>query len=123
MSWNFREDIPIFIQLASFIEDDIFCLKYKEGEALPSTTELSATLRINPATVLKGVNILVDEGLVEKRRGLGMYVKENAREMIKEKRKASFSSSFVFPLVNEAKKLGMTEDEILDAVKKEIEND
>ena len=62
-------DVPLFVQIAEGIEEDIFTGSYAEGDRIPSTNELSALLGINPHTVLKGMNILVDEGIIYKRRG------------------------------------------------------
>ena len=78
-------DVPLFVQIAEGIEEDIFTGSYAEGDRIPSTNELSALLGINPHTVLKGMNILVDEGIIYKRRGMGMYVagrraRQGARE-------------------------------------------
>ena len=75
MNYTFKDDSPIFQQLAKALEDDIFLGTYEEGTAIPSTTELSVALHINPATVLKAMNLLLDMDLIEKRRGIGMFVK------------------------------------------------
>ncbi len=69
-----NEDIPIYIQIAKELEDAIFQGIYKENEQIPSTTEISVNYKINPATVLKGMNILVNEKIIYKKRGVGMFV-------------------------------------------------
>ena len=86
MNYTFKDDSPIFQQLAKALEDDIFLGTYEEGTAIPSTTELSVALHINPATVLKAMNLLLDMDLIEKRRGIGMFVTNGAKERIRERR-------------------------------------
>ena len=112
MNYTFKDDSPIFLQLGKALEDDIFLGTYQEGTAIPSTTELSVALHINPATVLKAMNLLLDMGLIEKRRGIGMFVKDGAKERIKERRKMEFKDKFLAPMLEEAKRLGMDRKEI-----------
>ena len=107
-----RSDIPIFIQIAAGIEDSILTEIYPEESQIPSTTEISMLFKINPATVLKGMNILVEEGTIYKKRGLGMFVSTGATEKIKEKRKKSFRQSYVTPLLEEAEKLGFSKEDL-----------
>ena len=85
-------DKPIFIQIAEQLEDSIFTGTFPEETKIPSTNEISVLLNINPHTVLKGMNLLVDEEVIYKRRGLGMYVREGAVERIRRKRQG-FSAS------------------------------
>lgn len=77
---------PIFLQIAEQLEDAIFTGIYPEGEKVPSTNEIAALLAINPHTVLKGMNLLVDEGIIYKKRGLGMFVSDGAVAVIQKKR-------------------------------------
>lgn len=123
MIYTFTEDSPIYLQLAQLLKDDIFLGIYKEETAIPSTTELSVVLHINPATVLKAMNILLQEDLIEKKRGIGMFVKANAKKKITEERKNSFCSSYVAPLIKEAKKLSLSKDEIIEMINKEESNE
>ena len=67
-------DKPIFIQIAEQLEDAIFMEVFPEETKIPSTNEISALLNINPHTVLKGMNMLADDEIIYKKRGLGMYV-------------------------------------------------
>ena len=85
MQINFESEKPIFVQLADWLSDSIISGAIKEGEQIPSTTEMSVSLKINPATALKGVNMLVDKGIIYKKRGLGMFVSEGAVEKLKKK--------------------------------------
>ena len=106
----------IFIQISKAIEDEILCDSIKEGMQVPSTTELSKFYKINPATVLKGVNILVDKEILFKKRGIGMFVSKGAKEIIKNGRKENFKEVYLKDLISEAKKLGITKEELLDMI-------
>lgn len=117
MNYKFTNDRPIFIQLAAFLEDDILSGVFQEENPIPSTTELSVELKLNPATTLKGVNILVDQGIVEKRRGIGMFVVKGAREKILERKRKSFNEEFLYPLLKVAKNLEIERDELINYIK------
>lgn len=112
------KDVPLFVQIAEGIEEDIFTGMFAEQDRIPSTNELSALLGINPHTVLKGMNILVDEGIIYKRRGMGMYVQTGAAEKVRAKRQSAFDECFVQALVAEAKKLGLTKQQVIDLIEK-----
>ena len=103
---------PIFQQIADQIADGIAAGAYPEGTQVPSTTELSAFHRINPATVGKGVNLLVERGLLHKRRGLGMFVSDGARASLLAARTAAFARAYVRPLLAEARALGLSTDDV-----------
>ncbi|MBO4867025.1 MAG: GntR family transcriptional regulator [Ruminococcus sp.] len=113
----FNDTEPLFIQIAQWLENKIVTGQLGEGEQIPSTTELSHSLKINPATVRKGVNILVDKGLVYKKRGMGMFVAENANENVRDDRRVKFYDDFVAPLLNEAERLGITSEDIIGMLK------
>ncbi|MFE6965251.1 GntR family transcriptional regulator [Agromyces sp. NPDC057679] len=98
---------PIFIQIAEQLENDIIDGALPEGSQIPSINEFAAFLRVNPATALKGVGRLVDDGFVEKRRGIGMFVTVGARDRLIERRRAEFSAQYLRPLLVEADKLGI----------------
>ena len=112
-----NEDEPIFIQISKAIEDEILTDSIKEDEQVPSTTELSRLYNINPATVLKGMNILVDKNILYKKRGLGMFVNRGAKNTIKLLRKESFKNKFIKNLIEEANKLDIYKDELLEMIK------
>jgi DNA-binding transcriptional regulator YhcF (GntR family) len=84
-----------------------------EGERVPSTNELAAFYRINPATAAKGINILADEGLLDKRRGIGMFVAAGSRARLLARRRAEFTERYVEPLLTEAARLGIDTDELI----------
>ena len=112
-----NEDEPIFIQISKAIEDEILTDSIKEDEQVPSTTELSRLYNINPATVLKGINILVDKNILYKKRGLGMFVNSGAKNTIKLLRKESFKNKVIKNLIEEANKLDIDKDELLEMIK------
>lgn len=120
MNWRFNDDSPIFTQIAKFLEDDIFTGLYPEESQVPSTTETSINYKLNPATVLKGYNSLVDEGLIYKKRGIGMFVAEGAKAKIKKKRQADFSNDFIKPMIKEAKKLNLTQEDVISEIREEF---
>ena len=118
MQINFDSDKPIFIQIAEGIEDAILTGAFEEESQIPSITEFSVTYKINPATALNGINILVDSGIIYKKRGVGMFVEKGAKEKLKEKRKDAFFENYVKTMLSEAKRLGFTKSEIIDMLGK-----
>lgn len=123
MNINLNIDKPIFIQIAEQLEDSIFTGVFPEESKIPSTNEISALLNINPHTVLKGMNMLVDEEIIYKKRGLGMFVKEGAVEKIREKRQGQFYNQYIAALIEEASKLKMTKEEIIALIERGYENE
>jgi len=120
---NFDEERPIFIQIAEGIEDAILSGAFAEESQIPSITEISVNYRINPATALKGINILVDEGIVYKKRGIGMFVATGAIEKLKEKRKEQFYDNFIRKLVDEARRLDIKKDEVINMLERGFEHE
>lgn len=118
MNLDFTSDKPIYLQIADSLEDAIFTSVYAEEEQVPSTTELSVSLKINPATVLKGMSLLVEEDILYKKRGIGMFVKSGARDKILKKRQSTFQRLYIKPLLEEAKKLGLSKEEIKDLIER-----
>ena len=112
-----NDDEPIFIQISKAIEDEILTDNIKEEEQVPSTTELSRLYNINPATVLKGMNILVDKNILYKKRVLGMFVNSGAKNTIKLLRKESFKNKVIKNLIEEANKLEINKNELLEMIK------
>ncbi len=112
MNLDFNSEKPIFQQVAEGIEDAILTGAFPEDEQIPSITEFAVQYTINPATALKGINLLVEEGTVYKRRGVGMFVSTGAANLIKEKRRAQFARKFFLPMLEEAKRLGIQKEEL-----------
>ena len=113
MNLDFNSEKPIFVQVADGLEDAILTGTFEEGSQIPSITEISVTLKINPATALKGINILTENGIVYKKRGVGMFVAEGAKKKLTEKRRNLFFENYVKELLAEAKRLGVTKEEII----------
>ena len=118
MSNVFDSNKPIFLQVRESIEDQIVNDQLKEGEQAPSTNQLVDFYKINHATVSRGVNQLVEEGILFKKRGIGMFVAEGAKKTLIDQRKLAFVDNYVKGLVMEAEKLGITEEEIFQLIKK-----
>ena len=108
---NLGEDKSIYLQISEMIEDEILRDILREEEQVPSTTELSKFYKINPATAAKGINLLVDKDILYKRRGIGMFVCEGAKERIKEARKNNFYENYVKRIISEAKLIGIDKAE------------
>jgi len=113
---DFNNEKSIYIQLAEWLEDAILSGAFAEESQVPSTTDISVNYRINPATALKGINLLVDGGILYKKRGLGMFVSGGARARILSKRKKLFLEEYVVPMIAEAEKLGIEKKEIIDMI-------
>jgi GntR family transcriptional regulator len=107
-----EEGRPIFLQIAEQLENSIIDGSLVEEEQVPSTNELAAFHRINPATALKGVSHLVDDGILYKRRGIGMFVSAGARAKLRNRRREQFGDQYLRPLLDEARKLGLTTEEV-----------
>jgi len=116
-----NDNALIYLQIAQMIENDILRGVYAEGDQVPSTNELSRAFRINPATAGKGVNLLVADGILYKKRGLGMFVAKGATEIVLSKRKQAFYDTFVRPMVKEGSSLSLSAEEIMTMVRKAME--
>jgi GntR family transcriptional regulator len=112
---------PIFLQIAELIENDIVDGHLAEETQVPSTNEFAAFHRINPATAAKGVNLLVDEGILYKRRGIGMFVATGARQAVVARRREEFFQQYVQPLRLEARKLGIDNDQLAEMITRDGE--
>lgn len=107
------EGRPLFLQIAEAIEDSIVDGTLTEDAQAPSTNELAAFYRINPATAAKGVAMLTDKGVLIKRRGIGMFVADGARENLLGERRIAFADRFIDPLLAEARTLGLGPDDLI----------
>ncbi len=118
---NLSEQALIYLQIAQMIEDNILRKIYAEEEQIPSTTEFSRIFSINPATANKGINLLVSEGIIYKKRGIGMFVSVGAAEIIRKKRKSAFIECYIFPMIREGKNLGLSNNDITDMIAHALE--
>ena len=107
----------IYLQVSEMIETDILRGILLEEERVPSTNELAKLYTINPATAAKGINLLVDEGILYKKRGIGMFVAEGAKEHIIEKRRDAFYENYVKGLLEEAKSLGISSEQLVEMIR------
>lgn len=110
---------PLYIQIAEGIEDDILKNILQEEEQVLSTNQFAATYQINPATAAKGINTLVDEGILYKKRGIGMFVSTGAKKQIVAKRKKEFYEDYVMKMLLEAEKLSISKEEIIKMIEAE----
>jgi DNA-binding transcriptional regulator YhcF (GntR family) len=108
---------PLFAQVADRLAGDIADGGLAEGARVPSANELAAFYRINPATAAKGINVLADSGLLEKRRGIGMFVAAGARQRLLARRRAEFTERYVEPLLTEATRLGISSEELIGLIR------
>ncbi|GAA2544683.1 DNA-binding transcriptional regulator YhcF (GntR family) [Neomicrococcus aestuarii] len=106
------ESAPIFIQLSRSIEEGILDGLYPEETQVPSTNEFASFMRINPATAGKALNRLVDQGILYKKRGIGMFVATGARQQLVQERRDAFTAAYIEPLVSEAQRLGIPADQL-----------
>lgn len=113
---------PLFVQIASFVADLIVDGTLKPGEQAPSTNQLAQFHEINPATARKGLALLVDDHVLEKRRGLGMFVTDGARDQILAKRREDFAGDYIAPLIDEAVHLGYTRSNLHDLIDRVAES-
>ena len=113
------EGRPIFQQIAERVENDILTGALSEEGQVPSTNEFALYYRINPATAGKGVNLLVEQGILYKRRGIGMFVAAGARERISARRREMFVAEYIAPMLAEAASLGITPHQISQLIEEE----
>ena len=116
MNEIFTQEKSIYLQIAEMIETDILRDILLEEERVPSTNELAKLYAINPATAAKGVNILVDEGVLYKKRGIGMFVSAGAKEAILSRRKNEFYDNYVKKLLEEAASIGLGKEEVIQLI-------
>jgi GntR family transcriptional regulator len=112
------EGRPIFLQIAEQLENSIIDGSLAEEAQVPSTNELAAFHRINPATAAKGVSQLADDGVLYKKRGIGMFVTAGARAVLRERRRDQFARQYVQPLLAEARKLGFGVEDVMALIEK-----
>lgn len=119
MKLNMESSKPIYVQVAEWLEAEILRETIKEEERIYSQYQLADMFNINPATAAKGLNILADENIVYKKRGLGMYVTANARQCILAKHKTHVLSRLIKELILEAKRLNVDEQELVRMLQEE----
>ena len=111
-----NQEKSIYLQIKEMIERDILRDILLEEERVPSTNELAKLYAINPATAAKGVNLLVDEGILYKKRGIGMFVAAGAKEAIRKKRREHFFEDYVKAMLAVAANLGISKEELIEMI-------
>lgn len=114
----FDDRSPIYQQIADRLKEDILSCTLREGEQVMSTNQYAAFYRINPATAAKGFHLLVEDGILHKRRGLGMFVSDNARERLRAQRRERFFTDVVDPMTAQARLLGIPLTEVIRHIQK-----
>lgn len=115
----FDDRTPIYQQIADRLRTAILSGELPEGGQVMSTTQYATTYRINPATAAKAMAALVDEELLHKRRGLGMFVSEGARARLQQARRETFWDDSLAPVLAEARALGITTDQLVTYLKEQ----
>lgn len=110
---------PIFIQVAEWLGEEILKEHILEEEQIPSTNQFASMYRINPATARKGFGLLVEKGILYKKRGIGMFVSTGAKELICKRAKERFINESVKKLLEEAKSIGMTKEDVIAVIREE----
>lgn len=113
----FDDAAPLFVQIAAQLADEIADGNLAEGDRVPSSNELAVFHRINPATAAKGITVLLDQGLLEKRRGVGMFVVAGARMNLLAARRKDFTEQYLRPLLAEAQRLGIDADALVAMIR------
>lgn len=113
MNEMLTQEKSIYLQISEMIENDILRDILLEEERVPSTNELAKLYSINPATAAKGINLLVDVGVLYKKRGIGMFVATGAKERIRMRRKEEFYDNYVKRLIEEARSIGISKEELV----------
>jgi len=123
MQPTFDPQKPLFQSIAEWLEDAILSDIYKEGQQVPSITEISMQYNLNPATALKGVNLLVDNGLLYKKRGMGMFVSQGAHTKLMQRRQEQFYTDYIQPLIHEAARLKINKNDLQSMIERGVTDD
>lgn len=115
-----ESNLPIYLQISQFIENEIINNRLLAEDKVPSTNEFSKSMNVNPATAGKGLNDLVNQGILYKRRGLGMFVTKDAKKIIIDKRKENFVKQLLPKFLEEAKQLNIEKEELITMIGREI---
>ena len=115
-----NQEKSIYLQISEMIEKDILRDIILEEEKVPSTNELAKLYAINPATAAKGINILVDNGVLYKKRGIGMFVATGAKEKIRKKKQEEFADKYLKMLIAEAESIGIGKKELIELIEKNM---
>src|SRR5690625_7188968 len=121
MANNLDDNRPIYLQIKEVIEDSIINGTIKVGDRVPSTNELAKFYKINPATARQGINELVMEEILQKQRGVGMFVTEEGKKKLMKNRQKRFYENFIIPLKTEANKLQISNKRLVEMIERRSE--
>lgn len=116
MDINENSMVPIYVQIADAIEDDILSGKLEEGESCYSQLVLAKELHVNPATAAKGINLLVNRGILIKKRGQAMTIAVNAKKLVEDRKRKEEMTKIVNDLVRWGKRLSMSKQEVIELI-------
>ena len=116
MNEYLSQEKSIYLQIAEMLENDILRDVLLEEERVPSTNELAKLYAINPATAAKGINLLVDTGVLYKKRGIGMFVASGAKEAIRMRHRNGFFDSYLSSVLEEARRLNISRSELISMI-------
>lgn len=114
---NFNTSEAVYVQISHWLEELILSGEFSEDSRLPSISKLSAHLKVNAATVIKALDLLTAKNIVYKKRGVGVFVSENAQWQLAEEHKADFFENHVKPMLLEAERLGLGESDIIALIR------
>jgi len=117
MKLDLNNNTPIYLQIADMIRQSVISGSLKEGDAIPSVRQFSIEHGLNPQTILNATQILIQEDIVEKRRGLGMFVQEEARQRLMDNESVEFRDARTTEFVSRGKLLGFTQKQLCDLIK------
>ncbi len=118
MELDFDNKTPIYLQITEMIRQSILSGDLAEGDAIPSVRQVSVEYGLNPQTVLNATQVLIQEGIIEKRRGLGMFVKKYALKQLRKSESENFRKERVPEFVQQGELLGLTADDLCELIKK-----
>ena len=116
-------DRPLFLQIKEAVEDDILLGELKPDEQIPSNSQLVSFYGINPVTVHKGVTLLLEEGIIYKKRGLGMYVSPEAPKLLRRRSLEVFGQNYIEPLIRQAQILGLDQQALHTLIDETLRKD
>lgn len=117
MNEYLTQEKSIYLQISEMIENDILRDVLLEEERVPSTNELAKLYAINPATAAKGINLLVDAGILYKKRGIGMFVASGAKEAIRTRRRKAFRETYLQSFLDEVQRLNIDQEELFSMIR------
>lgn len=116
MDINENSMVPIYVQIADAIEDDILSGKLEEGGSCYSQLILAKELHVNPATAAKGINLLVNRGILTRKRGQAMTIAANARKLVENRKRKEEMAKIVDDLVCWGNRLSMSKQEVIELI-------